>query len=396
MSDGSDSDFEQLGFSDVESVAGGPEDKESKNLVVVELPAPLRSDTDSSELADQSSLGSSSFVMKVGNLKIASKKDDESSTWSQVDGSVKNTDPSSPPGTDDASVATGRSSTISGFDILSLSGASKRRCKACSFLNGEDDGVCGACGRALVANPCQGVDEQIAKNLQLKEERFALEQLQEEEKKRKTLAEQSILVRSQVLVNDVASFVKGCKGHGFDTLPEASLVVLASRFIDCADTCIMNGGRVTLAYHFSRKFEWRMTQIRQDGLGSLAPVSTNLEAAYKYQSMSAILDARGRPFPRQLPRRFPSLASIPEGDPSVAGGNYESNRLGWIVATIQEGKVSCLDDETTVPLASGSAIVKTLNHSYEALPLICFDAALRKNDIIRRLLNGKFGEATGR
>jgi hypothetical protein len=46
------------------------------------------------------------------------------------------------------------SSTISGFDILSLSGAAERQCNRCSFLNGADDGVCGACGVALVANQC--------------------------------------------------------------------------------------------------------------------------------------------------------------------------------------------------------------------------------------------------
>jgi hypothetical protein len=43
-----------------------------------------------------------------------------------------------------------------------------------SFLNGADDGVCGACGVALVCKPVYGYRRSDSQDSQLKEEAFVL------------------------------------------------------------------------------------------------------------------------------------------------------------------------------------------------------------------------------
>jgi hypothetical protein len=276
------------------------------------------------------------------------------------------------------------SSTISGFDILSLSGATERRCNRCSFLNGLDDGVCGACEAALLANPCMDADKQIAKNLQLKEDAFAFSRLQADQKKRKSLAQLSILARSQVLASDVVDFIQEYEDRGFSSLPEASLVVLASRFIDCADACMINGGKVSLAYHFSEKHDGRMTQIRQDGLGPYANVSTNMEAAYTH------------PNRKKKSLNSSNLPSIPDFN-TIKVESFETDHMGWIVATTEDASTICFQAQggQTVRVVSGFAIVRTLTTSNDSLPLVCFDTSLRNHDMIRRLWKVSLTEPTG-
>jgi hypothetical protein len=398
----SDSEFEEVGWSDLESLNGGgytgggaKEDEEERTHVEVEpLPPHLLSESRAALKTDQSSIGSAAFVKKVDNLKISScdssnknndnNDGDESSAWSHVGGESSGSNyyrhESNPSGNDcdtscmaSANSATA-SSTISGFDMISLSGATKRPCNRCSFLNGPDDGVCGACGIALLVNPCSDADEQIAKNLQLEEESFAFEGLKTDQKKRKSLAQLPIFLRSQVLASDVVDYVQEFMGHGFSPPLEASLVVLASRFIDCADKCIMNGGKISLAYHFSEIHDGRMTQIRQSGLGPDANVSTNMEAAYTHP---------GSCWLRKKSLHSTNLSSIPE--------SFETGHLGWIVATTEDASTTCVPAQKgqSVKVSSGFAYVRTLTTSDESLPLVCFDTSLRNQDMIRRLLNGK-------
>jgi len=403
----SDSEFAQIedGWSEVdESLFHGEDDgretadaitakddEEGSQVVLVELPESLLSDNNHvHSKAEQDSMGSaSSFVIKTGNLKIDSTDsniykdycydEEESSAWSHL--------------SQQSSVAgsIAASSTISGFDVLSLSGASKRRCKRCTFLNGEGDGVCGSCGVALLANPCLDADEQIARNLQQVEESLALKMLQTEEKKRETLGQESVLIRSQVLVSDVGLFVRNCQTHGVDTLEEASHVILASRFIDSADEAVMKGGRVTLAYHFCAELkEESMEQIRKDGLGIKAVVSTNIEAAYLHDQAQGTLWKR-----RKLPNPF-HLSPIQENEIYGEGAESDGRKhVGWIVATIEKPS-DCSESSFPHPsgrkvaISSGSAIARTIKNSNESLPLVCFDASLRKDDVIRRLLNGTY------
>lgn len=422
MSD-DDSSFEQVRLSDLESVATTTrgDTQKAKGKVVVEFPPhfvtcgglpekskgakleSLRSNGQDSRSIDQRSTASSNVpVTAMGQMKIQSPPTSESCTYGEPNAaeaeeahrkrspngdesqaehhcqynrqeslSSWNTDSYS--ATDAASVAA--SSTISGFDLISLSGKSKRRCQRCSFLNRDEDGICDGCGLALVANPCIDLDAQIAKNLQLKEEEQSFRELKNEEKKRKVLSQQPVLVRARVLTNDIMSFVEGCKvlnkdtlaGTGFSTLPKANLVVLASSFIDFMETI---PGRLSLCYHFSKKLVWRMTQIRQDSFGPNEIFSTNVEAAMQ----------SGSRWPKY---RFKSssMYPIPENE---AVSNNESGYLGWIAV---------IGGDTTdrnVNATSGTAILKKVARSYQALPLVCFDASLRNEDIIRRLLNGKF------
>jgi hypothetical protein len=417
----SDSEFEEVGWSDLESLNGGgytggaKEDEEENTHVEVELPPHLLSESRAALKTDQSSIGSAAFAKKVGNLKTSScdssnknndnDDGDESSAWSHVGGESSGSNycrhESNSSGNDcDASCMASAnsataSSTISGFDIISLSGATKRPCNRCSFLNGPDDGVCGACGIALLVNPCSDADEQIAKNLQLEEEAFAFDRIKTDQKKRKSLGQLPIFLRSQVLASDVVDFVQEYMGRGFSPLLEASLVVLASRFIDCADKCIMNGGKISLAYYFSEKHDGRMTQIRQGGLGPYANVSTNMEAAYTHPESRL----------RRKSLHSTDLFSIPESD--TIKESFETGHLGWIVATTEDASTiaatvedaSITEDASTtclpvqigqlVRVSSGFAYVRTLTTSDESLPLVCFDASLRNQDMIRSLWNGK-------
>jgi len=357
------SDFEQVdGLSDCGSTVDVGEGV--NEAFSFDLPAALRSEGEMKKNADVGSIGSASFVKNIGNLKIGAGKknsvdsedeedeDEFASSWSHVGG---------------GSVAA--SSTISGFDILSLNtGESKRSCHRCTFLNSGKDGICGGCGVALIANPFPDADEQVARNLQEREEAMALQQLQIEEKKRKTMSEETILVRSQILANDILSFVQNCQktegGDGIDTIQKESLVILASRFIERMDRANMESGKLQIVYHFSEKMESRMRQIRQDSLGPYASVSTNIDAAYNQNGKYC---------------KYSCLSTIPED-------KQEPNCLGWIVAAVDYPG----SQAKTVKVSSGCATVRPIINSDECLPLVCFDASLRKKDIIRRLLNGTY------
>jgi hypothetical protein len=199
--------------------------------------------------------------------------------------------------------------------------------------------------------------------------------------KRKSPAQLPIFVRSQVLAIDVANFVQECMSLGFSPLPEASLVVLASRFIDCADKFMMNGGKISLAYHLSEKHDGRMTQICQDGLGPYANVSTNMEAAY----------TRSESLLRNKAIYSTNLSSIPESH--TIKGTFETGHLGWIVATTEDH--STRRSVSTTRVRSGYANVRTLTSSNDSLPLVCFDTSLRNHDMIRRLWKVSLTEPTG-
>jgi hypothetical protein len=180
-----------------------------------------------------------------------------------------------------------------------------------------------------------------------------------------------------VLASDIADFVKKYEELGFSSLPEASLVVLTSRFIDCADACLMKGGKVSLAYHLSEKHNERMTQIRQDGLGPYASVSADMEAAYTHPNRrNKLLIAS-------------SLPSISESD-TIEVEHGGTNHLGWIVATTEDVSSICFPAQGGQPVrvSSGFAIVRTLTTSIESLPLVCFDTSLCSQDTIRRLWSG--------
>lgn len=404
-----ESSFEQVELDDLESVAGDEPKLSSveygaiQQKIVFELPEAFLQDTERAQNDGfvHSCSGSSSFlpVKNLGDMKIEASQINEKSCegdgskpaakrgedWSQV-GSTRGDDESSKwtrvPFRDsttptEASVAA--SSTISGFDLISLSGACKRRCKRCSYVNGDEDGLCKGCEMALLANPCLELDAQIAKNMQLTEEELAFESVISDEKKRKSLRQQSLFVQAQALTSDITRFVETCKivssvddeKMGYCTLPSA--VILASRFIE-----FVNNGYhpfhapVHVCFHFSLKYDWRMTQIRQDGFGPNAIFSSSADAALRA--------ACDQPMKQSLKRlsssAYPLLEAIPENE--AASASHEATFLGWIAATVERSEEGS-DLETPT----------TFSNPSQTFPLVCFDASLRDHDIVRRLVHGK-------
>ncbi|CAB9514845.1 expressed unknown protein [Seminavis robusta] len=279
---------------------------------------------------------------------------------------------------DDESVAA--SSTISGFDLISLNGTSKKKCKTCSFLNGSTITICEGCSLALVANPCLTFDEKLARQLQHNEEQEAYQALLQEEKKRKNLNQQPILVRARTLADDIISALNRCLSSkqredvAFSALPHASLTILASRFIECVDQFLVPDHHqsigselpIKLCYCFTEKASWRMTQIRQDGFGSNAAFGSTPEAACKA--------FKAHP-------RLPGLPSIPENCTSNLWNRnvVPSETHGWIAVIVSGQNFSAVD--------GGIAEIFRRPSSAQSLPLATFDATLMHDDTIRVLMN---------
>ena len=323
----------------------------------------------------------------------AAPKDDgsEASDWSVVSlfpttkAKSDDTSASSPNDSDDASVAA--SSTISGFDLISLNGGSiQKKCPKCSFLNGCDDSICKGCNLALIANPNMEADEKLARSLQQQEEQEAFRETLSRQKKRRFLGRETVLFRAQTLASDIISVLEACRmttsPHcdtvGFCALPHASLTVLASRFIDCVDEMTDPTQEfvtpVTLCYCYSGKDGHTMGRIRQDGFGAGARFGSTPEAALKAFSKYGDYGLGRSMFGGGLEtiREQGGLDGSPRA-PAIQG---------WIAAIVSSGRSS------SVPVSSGSALVYARKRSVQSLPLVSFDATLIEKDIIRRLVNG--------
>ena len=153
--------------------------------------------SDASSVAASSTISGFESLCQIGSIK------------NNVSG-VTNTRKYSGDNADDTN-SVGASSTISGFSLISLGGSTKKECKNCSFLNGKDDTICGACNRTLVANPCLFADHLLAHSLQKKEEQASFRAFVKNEKKRKDMSKQPILVQSQALSNEILSVVESCR-----------------------------------------------------------------------------------------------------------------------------------------------------------------------------------------
>ena len=323
--------------------------------------------------------------------RAAAKDDDsEASDWSVIS-SLQNMKEKladysaySPNDGDDASVA--GSSTISGFDLISLNGSTnQKKCPKCSFLNGCDDSICKGCYLALIANPNMEADEKLARSLQQQEEQEAFRETLSRQKKRRSLGQETVLFRAQTLSNDILSVIEACRmttpshcnteGVGFCALPHASLTVLASRFIDCVDEMtdptqdFVNP--VTLCYCYTGKDAHIMSRIRQDGFGPCARFGSTPEAALKAFSKYGL-------------GRFKFSGTLETIREQGCSDNtpHAPAVQGWIAAIVSSGRSS------SVPVSSGNALVYARKRSVQSLPLVSFDATLFEKDIIRRLVNG--------
>jgi hypothetical protein len=269
-------------------------------------------------------------------------------------------------------------STISGFDLISLNGSSQKQCQKCSYLNGPEENICLGCTLALVANPNLNVDEKMAQYLQQREEELAFTDVVSQEKKRDSLGQQPILVRALTLASDVLSVVTACRldvpfrqdigPHvtGFCALMEANLTVLTSRFIERLDEFAADGFKgVEIAYCFTNKDAWRMTQIRQDGFGPNCQFASTPQLAYTNCPLAI-------GYGKNKCRYGGGMPTIQE--------SKTAPDLGWIVAI---GKGDGADDEKKWIGNEGHTI--TCKQSVQSLPLVSFDVTIMGNIIIRRL-----------
>ena len=398
MSTGSESDFEGIGFSDCESGATG----EDSSNVLVQLPPELHNFSSArSNTSGQSSVASSFVpVQQMSGLAIHSRgnlksDDSDKDSWSHLGSTTRDADTSSMGhearslsswATGPASVA--GSSIVSGFEILSLNGSSHRRCRRCTFLNNEESTFCLACGIALVANPCLDMDQQIAINLQRKEEEAAFETLRCEEKKRKTLYQRTIFGQASILATDVQARVDTAKCRGVATFSIPDLTLHASRFINhwlhqqneiLQQQNAQQRPTVYLTYHFS---SIGFNQVRVLGLRNFGFVSENMQAAYS-NGLEQVLPSQQQVETAVLPRS-PALYTIPEVENAeIVDG---TDKLGWIVATIGGGERP--RSAKSVRVSSGTAQITAFDFALTCFPLVAFDASLREDDVIRRLRNG--------
>jgi hypothetical protein len=391
----SDSSFEELSYGGVESEACQNEQDNcvDSGRVQVEIPPDLlqRSTGPHQKVAgvqsEVSSLASSFLpVNKMSDLAIQDEQDgleqslshtvqaSENDGWSYA-GSLFGTQAS-------ASIAP---SMISGFEVINIDGSTVRRCNHCSYLNEAEEGICQVCGVALVANPNVDVDLQIALHLNQKFEDEELSRLRQEEKKRKNMREQPLLERARALTSDVLGFLQSVQGKGesfswnsksfhpmkgIAALPAVDLLHLTSSFIPAAEG---SKDSISFAYVFTLKESFNY--ICKNGFNSPVQVSNHIEAAFTEGFTHAgISTCKGSRLGRN-----PVYAVCEDSPEDIA-----TTRLGWIVAITNQSSGS----ERSAEVSSGTAPVSTLSSRSDCLPLVCFDASIRDNDIIRRLLNG--------
>ena len=362
--------------------AGGKVWNEQGKQVVIEMDASLISHNlvhpvrTARSIATSSDVSSTTSVAgKFGFFKISpnTEKDDES--WSFISNADPrlHTKPSfASSQSEDESVV---NSTESEFDLLSLNRAPKRRCQRCFYLNGDDDDICGGCCFSLEANLSKDLEEHSSSNLQLEDvNERAQEAVLIREKKRKALSQLIILSRSSMLVNDIERVVSShsfCSRIGM--LPVPRMAVLGSKFIERADNAKISGAtKVSVAYQFSPK-----CNLGQKSFGPATMVSNNIEAAFScsLRNDKLLLRKRGRRLP-----------PIHEGSAGVANSKEEMEYLGWIVAIVDENHTKQI---VNIHGFSGSAELKRPHLSSDILPLVYFEASLRNQDIIRRLVNGE-------
>jgi hypothetical protein len=403
---------DEQSFSDWESVHeeyAGDDKQQMKPKVVVELPpggiinSSKDKPPDPPHQQDQASSVGSSFVRNVGALNVKNAiKEDDASSLSSFGVPVSRLEKMRLPSSDESSSSwshvpsqqasewsytavgwtSAASSTVgsvtSNFDIISLSsGHTVVRCKRCTFHNPPNTTVCALCDLALNVNPCFDMDEQIARNLQRKEESEAFTILQEQERKRSHLRDDTLFSQATFLTQEIQAFVKDFASTGFRTFLECDMKCLVAEFIKSAQALISS--KVSFAYKFTMSDTKMWNAIRTRGFAPDAQmgvaVSNNMEAAWRLED-SFGLSPHSQSKPRQT-----GLFSIAEDSDDTKFAPYH----GWIVALVtSENKIR----EEIVKLTSGTGIAQIFPCSHHVLPLVCFNAHLRNRDEIRRLVNG--------
>jgi hypothetical protein len=324
-------------------------------------------------------------------------------------------------GNDVTSVAA--SSTISGFDLISVGGSKQHACPRCTFVNENLCSVCDVCGFALEANPCLETDALLAQQMQEQENRSAFKTVERDEAERQRLLQGgSLFVQSQTLTQDILRYLEGFKKRtvarnaktvdptkqdivGFEILPEHSMLILASRFIERVMKQQKESKHlgIFVRYHFLPKMNGlSLDRLRHEGFLPDSVFSVNADDA-----LDATMDSSTYTFGAH---RSVPLASIPEdrgvdeetvlrrgseyGNPSSAQRvplarerpfmkpvQDQMMYLGCIAAIVKgyDSRDDWKDDDTCIT---------TIQNPSEALPLVFFDASLRNRCGILRLFSG--------
>lgn len=337
----------------------------------------------------------------IGNISLhpPREKDDSSVGWSVVSSAAAY--PKSTSGDDDDnSIAAG--STISGFDMISLGGTTKKQCKRCSFLNKRCDNICKGCDAALVANPMLSADEQLARHLQQQEEQEAFKDIVCEERKRTSLGKQPLLFRAQTLADDIVAVaesyqmphnhkkVEGEKKASmrFQTLPAASLAILASRFIDYFDE-LSPPKKIDVCFCYTDDKPGRMTQIRQDGFGPNSKFGSDAEGAFeafkrKHRTRYLATVIESEPDDQRVNDEGPTIIT----SPPKAESWVPPNTKGWIAVVVQQERNEKHNSSFPSKAKSAHSWIYSRTKSLESLPLVLFDAKLIHDGAVAGLVKG--------
>lgn len=220
------------------------------------------------------------------------------------------------------------------------------------------------------------IDHQIALNLKRKFEQEDLALLRKSEAERYTWSEQSLFQRTTILQQEISTFVNGIKKgmrntdimHGIACPIGADLCSLVSQFIKRAD---VSEDYIKLVYVFTNKEA--SGSILKRGFAGSVKFSENTEVALSQR------DSFAWKF-RNTTNYSPStLTTIHEAD-----NNFVTTKIGFLAAVVDWDGAPC----RSYKAPSGNATLTHMEGSGNILPLVCFDASMRKNDIIRRLVNG--------
>jgi hypothetical protein len=252
-------------------------------------------------------------------------------------------------------------SLVSNFEVISLaSGETVLHCKRCSSRHPLGAAICNICYMALCANPCQGMDEQIALALQRQEEDIARVELDKRERKFQNLKDESPFNQAKFLTEEVVTYLKGKKYLNLRVLPEVDLMLLALGFITNATETISQPS-VSIAYKITNQSEW--DKIRLNGFGEdkmVKVASVTVKDAIGLKEETKIRRDNFFDTKKANPQLSTFLDSIPEGD-SV----QELLEHLWILVIVEDS------------LACKSKVISTNSRilgSGQVLPLVCFDA----------------------
>jgi hypothetical protein len=352
-----------------------------------------------------------------------------SSSWSHVDHSIS-ASVQSISSTMMNSVNSTKS-IVSAFElVVTTDGSMRARCKACGYMNQNDQkvaGLCRGCNAVLVNNPCLEMDEALAMTLQQTETKLALVH-------RKMMASNQTLpfVRAQALATEVTSMVLHRRGGGDDgnrdtsttchgtldinqpeffacqPLKEMDLTFQASTFIERFEFLRSTGQGFRLAsgYAFTRKTA--VAEICRDGLPERncrrLIVSTDPEVALRLKNGLTPLPTSNEDAKVEAETKGKGEeAATDESDkkePPLSVSEpmcqyHEGDCVGWIVVVVTSldnyddwSTVEHKRDEQEDPQKIEILNTKSTYYSCQCLPMAYFDAVHRKDARIASLFQG--------